>query len=54
MNFKQPTSDKLQETATSFGGIVLGSMASRGVIAAVHTSTPDADEATVKKKKICF
>jgi hypothetical protein len=50
MNFKKPSSNKLTDHASMFGGAVAGSMVSRGLISAMHKPTAGADAALTKKE----
>lgn len=51
MKFNNPNGKAIGEVATMLGGLVLGAMASRAAISAVHTPTAGADDATAKKEK---
>lgn len=51
MKFQNPSSDTLIDFATVFGGVVLGSMLSRGAVAVIHTPSGKTDAETLKKEK---
>lgn len=50
MKFKNPNGKEIGNFATVVGGVVLGAMASRALISAVHTSTGNADAGIAKKE----
>ena len=51
MKFKQPSSDKLLNCATLIGGVVLGSMLSRGAISVIHKPVALVTDAAAVKKE---
>lgn len=50
MKFKNPQGKEFAEVATMVGGLVVGAMASRALVSAIHTPTAGADATTAKKE----
>lgn len=51
MKFSNPQGKEISAFATMVGGVVLGAMASRMAVAAIHTPTAGADATTAQKEK---